>query len=90
MPVIVTVNEPLADAVHDRDEVPDPVMLVGLRLQVRPVDGDTVAVRPTAPAKPFTAVIVIVEVAVPATLIEAEVGLALIVKSWTTNVTVAV
>ena len=82
-------NAPLADAVQDKDVVPDPVTLAGFRVQVRPVAGDTVAVRPTTPAKPFTAVMVIVEVAVPATLIDAEVGLALIVKSWTTNVTVA-
>jgi len=84
------VNAPLADAVHDNAEVPDPVTLVGFRVQTRPVDGDTVAVRLTTPAKPLTAVTVIVEVAVPATLIDAEVGLALIVKSCTTNVTVAV
>ena len=46
--------------------------------------------RPTTLAKPFTGVIVIVEVAVPEILIDAEVGLALIVKSWITNVTVVV
>ena len=81
---------PLADAMHERDEVPAPVTLVGFRVHVRPVAGDTVAVRATAPLNPLTAVTVIVEVAVPPTLIEAEVGLALIVKSWTTNVMVAV
>ena len=90
MPVIVTVKVPLADAVHDSAEVPDPVTLVGLRVQTRPVDGDTGAVRLTTPAKPLTAVTVIVEVAVPATLIAAEVGFALIAKSCTTKVTVAV
>jgi hypothetical protein len=89
-PLIVTVKAPLADALHDKDELPAPVTLVGLNVQVRPVDGDTIAERATAPLKPFTAVTVIVEVAVPPTLIDAEVGLALIVKSWTMNVTVAV
>ena len=88
--MIVTVNAPLADAVHDRDEMPDPVTLVGLTVQPSPMDGDTVVVRPTTLAKPFTGVIVIVEVAVPEILIDAEVGLALIVKSWITNVTVVV
>jgi len=84
------VNAPLADAVHERDEVPDPVTLVGVRVQARPEDGDTVAARPTTPAKPLPGAMVIVEVAVPATLIDAEVGFALMVKSCTTNVTVAV
>jgi hypothetical protein len=89
-PVIVTVNAPLAEATQDNAKVPDPVTPVGFRVQLRPVEGDTAAVRLTTPAKPLTAVTVIVEVAVPATLIAADVGLALIVKSWTTNVTVAV
>lgn len=75
---------------HERADVPDPVTLVGLRVQTRPVDGDTAAVRLIVPVKPLTAVTVIVEVAVPPTLIEAEAGLAEIVKSWTTKVTVAV
>ncbi len=80
---------PLVVALHDRADEPAPVMVVGVRVQVRPVDGETVDVRATAPLKPFTAVMVMVEVAVPPTLIDAEVGLAPIVKSWTTNVTVA-
>ena len=75
---------------HDRVEVPEPVTLVGVRVQVRPVVGDTVAVRLTTPVKPWRAVIVIVEVpAVPA-FVETAVGLADMVKSWTVTVTVAV
>jgi hypothetical protein len=89
-PVIVTVKAPLAVALHERDDVPAPVTLVGFRVQLRPVDGDTVAESATAPLKLFTAVTVTVEVAVPPTLIDAEVGLALIVKSWTMNATAAV
>jgi hypothetical protein len=50
-------------------------------VQVRPVDGETAAVRLTTPAKPLTAVTAIVEVpAVPALSVTL-VGLAAIVKS---------
>jgi hypothetical protein len=76
--------------VHDRVEVPEPVTLVGDNVQVRPVEGDTVAVRLTAPAKPFTAVTVMVEVPAVLIVVVTEVGLALMVKSSTMNVTVAV
>ena len=44
-------------------EVPR-VMLVGDRVHVRPVDGETVGVRLTVPVKPFCAETVIVEVPV--------------------------
>jgi len=75
--------------VQDKVDVPEPVTLVGVRVQVRPVVGETVAVRLTTPLKPWSAVIVIVEVpAVPA-LVATEAGLAAIVKSWTVTVTVA-
>lgn len=83
-------NAPLAEAVQDNAEVPEPVTLVGLRVHASPVEGDTADESATTPAKPLTAVTVIVEVAVPATLIAAEVGLVLIVKSCTTKVTEAV
>ena len=47
---------------HDRVAVPEPVTVPGvIAPQVRPAG--TVSVRVTTPAKPFTAVIVIVEVA---------------------------
>ncbi len=41
VPVIVTANVPLAEDVHDRFEDPEPVRLVGLRLQTSPVEGET-------------------------------------------------
>ena len=69
--------------------VPDPVMLAGVSVQVRPVAGDTVDTRLTVPLKPCRAVTVIVDVpAVPATTVTL-VGLAAIVKSWTVKVTAA-
>jgi len=56
-------------------------MVVGVRVHVRPVEGDTVEVRLTTPANPLTAVAVIVEVlATPAFTVKV-VGLADIVKS---------
>ena len=68
---------------HDNVLVPEPVTLVGVRVQVKPVAGETVAVRETIPLNPFRAVTVIVEVpAVPAFTLTV-VGLAAIVKSWT-------
>ncbi len=74
-------NVPLADDVQESVETPDPVTLVRLSVQLRPVDGDTIPVRLTTLVKPLTAVTVIAELAVPPTLIAADVGLALIVKS---------
>ena len=61
--------------------LPDIVMLVGLRVAVRPVDGLTVAVRLTVPLNPLTGVTLIVDV--PDELVETVrlVGLAVIVKS---------
>jgi hypothetical protein len=69
--------------VHESVEVPEPVTLVGVRVQVKPVAGDTVAVRLTTPLKPWSAVTVIVDVpAVPAITVTL-VGLAAMVKSCT-------
>jgi len=69
-------------------EVPR-VTLVGVRVQVRPVVGDTVAASVTVPVKPWRDVTVIVEVpAVPALTVTL-VGLATTVKSRTVKVTVA-
>jgi hypothetical protein len=79
--VTVTVKVPLADGVHDRVEVPDPVTLVGDRVHVSPVAGETVAVRLTTPANPLSAVTVIVEVPAVPTVVVTVVGLAAIVKS---------
>lgn len=72
---------PLIVAVHVRVLVPEPVTLVGLRVQVSPVDGDTVAVRLTTPLKPCRPVTVIVEVSGVLTFPVTEVGFAVIVKS---------
>jgi len=98
VPVIVTVNEPVADPVQDRVEVPlvtVPVRetVAGVRVQVRPVEGETVSERVTVPAKPLTPATVTVDVPGEPTTMEIVVGLALTEKSGaavTVNVTVAV
>ena len=61
--------------------LPDIVMLAGLRVAVRPVDGLTVAVRLTVPVNPLTGVTLIVDA--PDELVESVilVGLADMVKS---------
>jgi len=46
VPVTVTVKNP-ADPPQDSEDVPEPPMLVGVRVQVRPVDGLMVKVRLT-------------------------------------------
>jgi hypothetical protein len=79
---------PLTVAVQDRVEVPEPVTLVGARVQVIPVAGLTVAVKLTTPVNPLTAVTVIVEVPAWLVLTATLVGLAAMVKSWTMKVTV--
>ena len=90
VPVTVTVNVPLLGELHDRVEVPDPpVTLVGVRVQVRPPVGDTVAVSATVPVNPLTGAMVIVDVPAWLTLTATLVGLATIVKSVTVKVTVA-
>ena len=61
-------------------EVPEPpVMLVGLRVAVRPADG--LAVSWTVPVNPLVGVTVMVEVAVSPAFTSSVVGLAEIVKS---------
>jgi hypothetical protein len=52
-------------------------------VQLRPVEGDTVAVRLTTPLKPWRAVTVMVEVPETALGTVTLIGLAAIVKSWT-------
>ena len=76
---------PVAAAVHERVEVPEVVValrviLVGLRVHVKPVAGETVAVKATVPVKPFVAATVMVEVAGVPTIAFTEVGLAVTVK----------
>jgi hypothetical protein len=62
-------------------EVPEipRVMLVGERLQVRPLLGETEAVRLTVPVKPLWAVTVIIEVPVAPARVVTAVGLAVTV-----------
>jgi len=81
--VTVTTKLPLVVAVHERVEVPEPVTLVGVRVQVMPVAGLLVEVKLTTPVNPLTAVMAIVEVPAWFTLRGTLVGLAAIVKSWT-------
>jgi len=91
VPVTVTVKVPLTEAVQDKVEVPEPpVIEVGVRVQVRPVLGDTAAARLTVPVNPLIGVMVMVEVRATPVLPLTLVGLALIVKSVTVSVTVAV
>jgi hypothetical protein len=82
VPVTVTAKVPLVVAVHDRIEVPEPVTLVGLRVQVIPLRL-IVLVRLTAPVNPLTAVIVTVDVPGWLTFTATLVGLAAIAKSCT-------
>ena len=74
-------KDPLTVAVQESVEVPEPVTLVGVRVHVRPVLGEIVEVRLTTPAKPLTAVTVIVEVPGLPTFTATLVGLAAMVKS---------
>ncbi len=83
MPVTPTWNVPAAANVQDKVALPEPVTLVG----------DTehevlFVVRLTTPAKPLIAVTVIADVPADPALTVTDVGLAAIVKSWTTKVTV--
>ena len=90
----VTVKEPAADPVQERVEIPEVVLvlrviLVGLRVHVRPVDGETVFVNPTVPVKPLVAETVIVEVPGEPITTLTLVGLAAMVKSVTVKVAAA-
>jgi len=88
VPVIVTTKVPEVGEEQDRVAVPDPVMVPGvIAPQVSPAG--TVSVRVTTPENPFSAVIVIVEVAEePAGTDAGEV--AAMVKSTKLNVAMAV
>jgi hypothetical protein len=70
-------------------DVPDPPTLFGVSVQVNPVAGLMFELRLTTPPKPWSEVIVIVELATVPGLTVTVVGLAATVKSWTVNVTVA-
>ncbi len=64
-------------------------MLLGVRVHVNPA-GDTELASATVPVNPLTGATVIVEVAAVPTFVATAVGLAVTVKSWIVNVTVAV
>jgi hypothetical protein len=80
VPVAVTVYDP-ADPLQESVEVPEPVTLVGVRLQVKPVAGLMLEVRLTAPANPSSADTVMVEVPEALARTVTPIGLAVIVKS---------
>ncbi len=89
MPVTVTVYTP-ADPLQERPEVPDPVTLAVVRVHAWPVVGLMLDAKLTTAPKPPCAVMAMVDVpAVPAFTVTS-VGLAEIVKSWTSYITVAV
>ena len=63
--------------------MPEPVTLVGVRVQAIPVVGLLLDVKLTIPLKPLRPVTVIVEVPATPALTVTVVGLAEMVKSWT-------
>jgi hypothetical protein len=63
VPVTTTVKLPVAEPVRVSIDVPDVVMLVGLSVAVKPVDGETVVVNATVPVNPLSGAMVIVSVA---------------------------
>jgi len=69
--------------VQDRVALPEPVTLVG-----ETAHDVLLVVKLTTPANPLIPAMVIVEVPAALALIVTEVGLSVIVKSWTTKVTV--
>ena len=75
---------PVVVKVHDSVELPDPVTLAGETVQ----EAVVLVARLTTPAKPFWPVIVILDVPAAFTFTVTLDGLAVMVKSWTTNVTV--
>ena len=74
VPVMVTVYWPAAPP-QESVEVPEPVMLVGERVQVRP-DWEVVDARLTVPVKPLIGLIVMVEVLDAPARVVTDVGLA--------------
>jgi hypothetical protein len=85
-PASVTVKEPsVVPLEHASVEVPDApsAIVVGPKVQERPVDGETDENRPTVPVKPLSEVTVTVELPELLCAIETGVGLATTVKSST-------
>jgi hypothetical protein len=84
-----TAKVPLAEDAQERIEVPEPpVTLVGVKVQVRPTEGDIVNVRATVPVNALAGAMVMVDIPVAPTLTWTAVGLAVTVKSVTVIVTV--
>lgn len=84
VPVILTETVEADVNVHDRVELPEPARLVGFSVQAV-----LFVVRLTKLAKELVGVIVIVDFPVALTLTLMLVGLAVMLKSWTVYVTVA-
>ena len=84
VPVTETCLLPVVLKVHESVALPDPVTLVGETVH----EAVVFVARLTTPAKPFRPVTVMLEVPAAFTFTLTLVGLAVIVKSWTTNVTV--
>jgi len=74
--------------VHESAEVPEPVTVVGVREQVKPVLGRIAGARPTIPANPCKDAMLNVEGPAAPALAVTSVGLAARVKSRTVKVTV--
>ncbi len=74
-------NVPVAEGMHDRVEVPEPVKLEEVTLHVIPVDVEDDSVSETVPVKPFRKVRVIVEVAAEPVETDELAGLAVRLKS---------
>ncbi len=90
LPETVTVNvgvdvvEGVQERIDDpEDEAVVRVMLAGLRLHVRPEDGEIMSFRLTVPVKPLAPETVIVDAPLVPAKTKTEVGLALTVKSCT-------
>jgi len=85
---VKTVPVPLQDSVEVW-EAPR-IILAGVRVQVKPVEGEIELVNATVPVNPWTGATVIVEVPAALALTVTLVGEAETVKSLTVTVTVAV
>jgi hypothetical protein len=83
VPLTPTWNVPVEGYVQESVELPAPVTLVGERVQAV-----LLVVRLTTPVNPLMADTVMVDVEGVLTFTLTLVGLALMVKSWTTKVTV--
>src|SRR5256884_9419000 len=83
VPVTVTTKLPLVVAVHDRVNVPEPVTLVGGRVQVMPVAGLLVEAKLPTPGNPLPAAMSISEVPPWFPLRGTFVGWAAFGRSWT-------